>query len=113
MKLREFRKLIREEVRRVLSERAFKAGQEAVNLNDDPVKVLKVYPNKKAALMDLKATLPASKFKQIFDEVQEYYDNYRPIDKRDDMKPWYYVEDMQDPKIKTLEPHAYLEPLED
>ncbi len=113
MKVTEFKKLIREEVRRVLSEATakYKVGQTVDDLNgDEPFKVVKVYPNKQAALVDIKKTISPRAFKDMMEEVESMYDNYRPIDKRDDMRPWYVLEPLEgdDMGYPYLNPEAYV-----
>ena len=118
MKTQEFRKLIREEVRRVLKEATakFKVGQTVDDLNgDEPFKVVKVYQNKAAALADLKKTTTPKQFREIMSDVESMYDNYRPIDSRSDNKPWYILEPVEGgfDDIPYLNPEAYVFPAED
>jgi len=115
MKATELKKLIREEVRRVLKEGApkFKVGQEVDDLNgDEPFKVVKIYPNKAAAMMDIKKTISPRRYKDLVDEVESFYDNYRSIDSSDDKKPWYILEPTEGAVSKEyppfLNPEAYV-----
>ena len=111
MKITEFRKLIREEVRKVVNEGTpkYKVGQEVDDLNgDEPFKVVKVYPNKAAAMMDMKKTISPKLYKDLVDEVETYYDNYRAIDTSDDKKPWYILKPTEGPAAKGYPP--YLNP---
>jgi hypothetical protein len=114
MKKSEFRNLIREEVRRVIKESApkYKVGQEVDDLNgDEPFKVVKVYPNKQAALADIKKTVTPEQFKEIMDEVQSMYSNYRAIDKTDDARPWYVLQSIESDyynETPYLNPEAYV-----
>ena len=115
MKASEFRKLIREEVRRALKEvtAKFKVGQTVDDLNgDEAFTVKKVYPNLQAALADLKSTQSPSNFKKITDEVGELYSNYRPISKSDNNKPWYILEPIEGSfgDYPYLNPEVYVSP---
>lgn len=74
----------------------FKVGDVVSNLNDEDVKIVKVYPNMKAALQ----AHPEEK-----EWVMSYFSNYRPLDKSDISKPWYLVD--LDGET-ALEPKAYL-----
>jgi len=118
MKATEFRKLIREEVRRVLNEgiTKYKVGQTVDDLNgDEAFTVKKVYPNLQAALADLKSTQSPSNFKKIADDVKELYSNYRPIDNSDNSKPWYVLEPAEggSSDYPYLNPEVYLSSDED
>ena len=113
MKAIQFRKLIREEVRRALKEvtAKFKVGQTVDDLNgDEAFTVKKVYPNLQAALADLKSTQSPSNFKKIADDVKELYRNYRPIGKSDNNKPWYLLEPAEGgfSDYPYLNPEAYV-----
>ena len=116
MKLSEFRKLIREEVSKVLNEGTpkFKVGQEVDDLTgDEPFKVVKVYPNKAAAMMDMKKTLTPKLYKILQDEVEELYTlPDRPLKSKDDNKPWYVLKPTEGPVQKGyppyLNPEAYV-----
>jgi len=118
MKASQFRKLIREEVRRVLKEGVakYKVGQTVDDLNgDEAFTVKKVYPNLQAALADLKSTQSPSNFKKITDDVKELYSNYRPINKSDNNKPWYILEPAEGDSYNYpyLNPEAYVSSDED
>ena len=94
MKASEFRKLIREEVRKVVNEGTpkYKVGQTVADLNgDEPFKIAKIYPNKAAAMMDMKKTLTPKLYKDLVEAVSEFYDNYRPISTKQDSQPWYVI----------------------
>lgn len=115
MKITEFRKLIREEVRKVVNEGTpkYKVGQEVDDINgDEPFKIVKMYPNKAAAMMDMKKTLSPKLYKDLVEEVEEMYDSYRPIDPKDDRKPWYILKPTEGPAPKGyppyLSPEAYV-----
>lgn len=95
MKASEFRKLIREEVRKVLAESVakFKIGQEVEDINgDETFEVGEVYSNLQAALSDLKTKVNAKVYKKIIADISDMYSSYNPIKKSDDNKPWYILE---------------------
>ena len=116
MKLSEFRKLIREEVSKVLNEGTpkFKVGQLVDDLTDDDLyRVVKVYPNKAAAMIDMKKTLTPELYKDLQDEVKELYTlQDEPLEPEDDNKPWYVLEPAEGPVQKGyppyLNPEAYV-----
>lgn len=95
MKTSEFRKLIREEIRKVLKENAefeaeFKVGQVVKNDAEDNLKIVKVYPDKQAALSDLKGEPDYPKImKQLKDFMKD--GNYLIFRKANDESPWYLV----------------------
>jgi hypothetical protein len=94
MKASEFRKLIREEVRKVLKESIGKytVGQTITDINgDEPFNIVKVYPNKAAALADVKKTASPRAYKMTIEDIASMYDSYRPIKSSDDAKPWYLI----------------------
>lgn len=116
MKASEFKKLIREEVRRALKEGTakYEVGQTVTDSNGDELfKVTKVYPNKAAALADIKSTVSPAIFKKIMDEVAEMYDNYQAIDSSADNLPWYVLRSLeggQYNKYPYLNPEEYVNP---
>jgi hypothetical protein len=120
MKITEFRKLIREEVRNVIKEGTpkYKVGQTVSDLNgDEPFKVVKIYPNKAAAMMDMKKTLSPKLYKDLANEVEEMYDNYRPIGSKQDGQPWYVIKPISGAGEKGyppfLNPEVYIGTWED
>jgi len=80
MKITEFRKLIREEVRRVISEADFKVGS-VVKINDYKNKILGVYPNAKIALANYKNDVPNNKYNS---KIEQWFKDgawFKPNDK--------------------------------
>jgi len=115
MKISEFRKLIREEVRKVVNEGTpkYKVGQKVTDLNgDEPFNIVKIYPNKAAAMMDMKKTISPKLYKDLADEVEEMYDNYRPISSKQDGQPWYVIKPISGAGVKGyppfLNPEVYI-----
>lgn len=91
----------------------FKVGQEVDDLNgDEPFKIVKMYPNKAAAMMDMKKTISPKLYKDLVDEVEEMYSNYRAIGSKDDNKPWYILKPTERAEDKGyppfLNPEAYV-----
>ena len=107
MKKSEFRNLIREEIRKVLKENAqFKVGQVVQDNDEADVKIVKVYPNKQAALSNLKG---APDFSKMMKDLKDLYTSYRPISKNDDMAPWYVIVSDADPELgRYLVPESHL-----
>ena len=114
MNVKELRQLIKEEISKVLNEGTpkFKVGQEVDDLTgDEPFKVVKVYPNKAAAMMDMEKTLTPKLYKTLQDEVEELYIlPDRPLKSKDDNKPWYVLEptDGSAQKVPYLNPETYV-----
>ena len=87
----------------------FKVGQVVDDLNgDESFEVVKVYPNKAEAMLDMKKTLSVKLYKELEEEVSEFYDNYRAIDSSDDKKPWYILKPTEGGQQKGFPP--YLNP---
>lgn len=94
MKASEFRKLIREEVRRALKEATpkFKVGDSVVvdNLEDYPFKVKAIFPNKAKMLKDVQNMTTPTKFKKLVQYLKDSEDDNWDIDDPDG-SPWVYV----------------------
>jgi hypothetical protein len=87
----------------------FKVGQVVDDLNgDESFEVVNVYPNKAEAMLDMKKTLSVKLYKELEEEVSEFYDNYRAIDSSDDKKPWYILKPTEGVQQKGFPP--YLNP---
>jgi hypothetical protein len=103
------------EVRKVVNEGTpkYKVGQTVSDLNgDEPFKIVKIYPNKAAAMMDMKKTISPKLYKDLADEVEEMYDNYRPISSKQDGQPWYVIKPISGAGVKGyppfLNPEVYI-----
>lgn len=94
MKASEFKKLIREEVRRALKEATpkFKVGDSVVvdNLEDYPFKVKAIFPNKAKMLKDVQNMTTPAKFKKLVQYLKDSEDDNWDIDDPDG-SPWVYV----------------------
>jgi len=91
----------------------YKVGQVVDDINgDEPFKIVKIYPNKAAAMMDMKKTISPKLYKDLVDEVKEMYSNYRPINSSDDYSPWYILKPTERAEDKGyppyLNPEAYV-----
>ena len=105
MKIQEFKKLIREEVRNVLNESTpkFRVGQKVKDTDRDPWKITKIYPNKKTALADLKKTTSQEKFNRLLNYLETLYKGKRAISDIDDNKSWYLLDSMDDDEVYETE----------
>jgi len=94
MKASEFKKLIREEVRRALKERAlsYKVGDSVVvyNLEDYPFKVKAIFPNKEKMLADVQKMTTPVKFKKLVKYLSDSEDDNWDLNDPDG-SPWVYV----------------------
>ena len=91
MKASEFRNLIREEIKKVLNENAeFKVGQVVMNDAEENLKIVKVYPNLKAAMSGLKKD---PDYKQIAKRLKDLTGDtsYSLFSKDNDESTWYLV----------------------
>lgn len=91
MRASEFRNLIREEIKKVLNENAeFKVGQVVMNDAEENLKIVKVYPNLKAALNALKNE---SDYKQMAKHLKGLKSDtsYSFFSKENDESTWYLV----------------------
>ena len=102
MKVSEFRKLIREEVRKAIKEGVakYKVGQMVIDPNEEQFKILEVYPNKQAALTDLKTKISIKAYQNVMADVAkiskeankpESDQGYTGLTPADMEKPWYVL----------------------
>ncbi len=113
MKVIEFKKLIREEIRRVLNESTprFGVSQIVKDHDRDRFRITKIYPNLKAALVDAKKTTTPDEFKQLLGYTATLYKGKRAISKEDDNKPWYLLKAKDDDEVyETNEYFPNIEP---
>ena len=93
MKASEFRKLIREEVRKILKEGKFNVGDTVTDINGDmDFQVKVVFKNKQEALAKLKSTLSPKVYAEVLEQVDEMYDGYKPVSPSSDNKTWYLLD---------------------
>jgi hypothetical protein len=94
MKASEFRKIIREEVRKVLKESVldYKVGDSVVvdNMEDYPFKVKAIFPNKAKMLADVQKMTTPDKFKKLVKYLKDSEEDNWDLDNPDG-SPWVYV----------------------
>lgn len=86
----EFKKLIREEVKKLLSEASFKVGDTVTDDDrEQPFKVVMVFKNRKAAIQQLHGKVSAAEFSSLLETLINSYLTETPTESAN--KPHYLI----------------------